>query len=197
MKNWKAKMFNKKAAHPKNKSDRIIELIGLKAGQTIADIGAGGGYFTLKFAEIVGGKGIVYAIDTNPKFLKFIKDNAKEKGLDNIVTILTKDKFDLPENSLDFIFLRNVTHHLSDRVKYFTNINSFLKSNGKIAIIEYKKGEKFTFHGLFKHYVPEEDIIHEMEEAGYLLEKRFDFLPEQHFLIFFKTTGMINEYKKC
>jgi len=54
MKILKAKMFNKKVANYKNKPDQIIEAIGLKRGQTIADIGAGGGYFSLRFAEIVG-----------------------------------------------------------------------------------------------------------------------------------------------
>ncbi len=193
MRNWKAKMLNQKAAHPKNKPDQIIQSIGLKAEQTIADIGIGGGYFTLRFAEIVGEKGKVYAIDTNPKFLQFIKNNAKEKGLNNIFTILTKDKLDLPENSLDFIFMRNVTHHISDRIEYFKNLKRFLKSNGKIIIIEYKKGKNFTFHGLFKHFVSEEGIIHEMEEAGYQLEKRFDFLPDQHFTIYSKRSEMINK----
>ena len=54
MTNLKAKMFNKKASHPRNKPNQIIETIGLKYGQVVADIGAGGGYFTLRFAEIVG-----------------------------------------------------------------------------------------------------------------------------------------------
>lgn len=187
MKNFKAEMFNKKAADPKNKPDKIIEVIGLKQGQSIADIGAGGGYFSLRFAEIVGDKGKVYAIDTNPEFLQFIKSNAKEKSLNNVVTILTKDKLDLPENNLDFIFMRNVTHHIPNRIEYFKNLKRFLKSNGKIVIIEYKKGKIFTFRGLFGHDVPKETIIQEMKEAGYLLEEEFDFLPEQHFTIFSKS----------
>ena len=66
----KAKMFNKKASDPKNKPDQIIETLGLQPGQTIADIGAGGGYFSLRFADAVGRKGVVYAIDTNPEFLE-------------------------------------------------------------------------------------------------------------------------------
>ncbi|MCD6468684.1 MAG: class I SAM-dependent methyltransferase [Thermoplasmata archaeon] len=118
MKNLKAKMFNKKASNP-NKPDQIIKNIGLKPRQTIADIGAGGGYFTLKFAEAVGRKGRVYAVDTNPGFLEFIKSSAKEKGLDNITTVLTKEeRLDLPKESLDFIFMRNVTHH--EGVKKFS-----------------------------------------------------------------------------
>jgi len=186
MGNFKAKMFNKKASDPRNKPEQIIEAIGLKHGQTIADIGTGGGYFTLKFAEIVGKEGKVYAVDTNPKFLEFVKRNAKEKGLNNIITILIKDKLNLPEKELDFIFMRNVTHHIPNRVKYFKNLKKFLKPRGKIIIIDYKKGKTFTFRGIFGHYIPKETIKQEMNESGYVLEKEFDFLPEQHFTIYLK-----------
>ncbi len=201
MKNRLAKMFNKKASDPKNKSDQIIEAINLKEGQNVADIGSGGGYFSLRFAVIVGEKGKVYPVDTKSKFLEFIKNNAKEKGLNNIKpTLVSEDRLDLPctienhdcksvvqglpEKSLDFIFMRNVTHHIPNRVKYFRNLKNFIKPDGKIIIIEYKKGKSFTFHRIFGHNVSKEIIIKEMEKAGYLLEKEFDFLPEQHFTIY-------------
>mgnify|MGYP001087614146 CR=1 FL=1 len=180
-------MFNKKASDPKNKPDQIIEAIALKHSQSIADIGAGGGYFSLKFAEIVGEEGNVYAVDTKPEFLEYVKNSAKERGLNNLVPILVKEgRLNLPEKSLDFIFMRNVTHHIPNRVKYFRNLKNFLKSDGRIVIIEYKKGKFFTFRGLFGHDVSKEVIKQEMEEAGYLLEKEFDFLPEQHFTIYLK-----------
>ena len=184
MKNIKAKMFNKKASDPRNKPDQIIETIGLKSGQVIADIGSGGGYFTLRFAEVVGEKGKVYALDTDEKLLEFVNDSAKQKGLNNIITVLAKDKLELPKGSLDFVFMRNVTHHISNRVSYFKNLRTFLKPHGKVVIIEYRNGKPFTFRRMFGHYIPKEVIVQEMEEAGYILEKEFDFLPEQHFTIY-------------
>ena len=184
MKNLKAKMFNKEASDPRNKPNQIIETIGLKSGQVIADIGSGGGYFTLRFAEIVGEEGKVYAVDTDEKLLEFVNSNAKQKGLNNIVTVLVKDKLELPKESLDLVFMRNVTHHIPNRVSYFKELKRFLKPYGKVVIIEYKKGKPFTFRGMFGHYVAKEVIIREMEEAGYVLEKEFDFLPEQHFTIY-------------
>ena len=187
MKNFQAKMFNKKASNPKNKPDQIIEAIALKGGQNIADIGIGGGYFSLRFAKIVGQEGKVYAADANPDFLEFIKKSAKDEGLNNIIPMLaSEDRLDLPEKSLDFIFMRNVTHHIPNRIKYFRNLKDFLKPDGKIIIIEYKKGKFFTFRGIFGHDVPKEIITREMEEAGYLLKNEFDFLPEQHFTIYSK-----------
>lgn len=184
MKDFKAQLFNKKASDPRNKADEIIEAIGLKSGQNIADIGSGGGYFSLRFAEIIGKTGKVYAVDTNTDFLKFINDRAKEKGLNNIITLLIEDKLTLPENSLNYVFMRNVTHHLPNRVEYFKNLKKFLRQNGRIIIIEYKKDKIFSFHGLFGHYVSKETIIREMKDAGYLFEKEVDFLPEQHFTMY-------------
>ena len=185
MKKFQAKMFNRKASNPKNKPDQIIEAISLKPRKNIADIGAGGGYFSLRFAKITGQEGKVYAVDASRDFLEFIKKNAKDEGLNNVIlTLVSEDRLDLPEKSLDFVFMRNVTHHIPNRVKYFRNLKKFLKPDGKIIIIEYKKGKFFTFRGIFGHDVPKEIIIREMEEAGYLLENEFDFLPEQHFTIY-------------
>jgi len=178
-------MFNKKASDPKNKPNQILETLALQSGQNIADIGAGGGYFSLRFADKIGKEGLVYAVDTNQEFLEFIKNCTREKGLNNVEIILaTEDGLILPKRSLNLIFMRNVTHHLPDRVKYFRNLADFLKPKGRIAIIEYKKGGHFSFHRIFGHYVPKETLIKEMEEAGFRLEKDFDFLPEQSFVIF-------------
>jgi arsenite methyltransferase len=185
MKNLKAEMFNKKASDPKNKPNLILEVLALQHGQKIGDIGAGGGYFSLQFAEAVGTEGRVFAVDTNPQFLDFIKKTAKEKGLDNVVTILTeRDKPSLLGENLDLVFMRNVCHHLADRAEYFKKLKQALKPEGRIAIIEYRRDKGFSFHRLFGHYVPKEKIIKEMEQAGYQLEKDLDFLPEQYFTVF-------------
>jgi len=185
MKNSKAKMFNRKAAASESKPDQILAALALRLGQNIADIGAGGGFFSLRFADKVGKKGRVYAVDTNPKFLEFIRNSTKERGLNNVRTILaTGDKLTLPEKSLDFVFMRNVYHHLPNRVEYFRNLTGLLKSDGKIAIIEYKRGGFFSFHRIFGHYVPQEIIVKEMDGAGYQLKEDFDFLQDQSFTIF-------------
>ncbi len=180
-------MFNKKASNPENKPDEIIASMELKDAQNIADIGAGGGYFSLRFAEIVGENGKVYPVDTNSNFLEFIKHSAGEIGLNNIFPILAKEtRLDIPERTLNFIFMRDVTHHIRNRVEYFRNLKDFLKPEGRIVIIEYKKKKSFSFHSMFGHHLPKEVIIQEMKEAGYLLEKVFDFLPEHHFTIYSK-----------
>jgi len=182
--NFQSKMFNRKASDPKNKPDQILKALALQPRQNVADIGAGGGYFSLRFAEALGREGHVFAVDTNPDFLEFIKESAKERGLDNVETVLaTEDGMTLPE-SVDLIFMRNVCHHISNRVEYFTKLKEKLKPEGRIAIIEYKRGGGFSFHRMFGHFVPKEIIVAEMNKAGYRLKEDFDFLPEQSFIIF-------------
>jgi ubiquinone/menaquinone biosynthesis C-methylase UbiE len=178
-------MFNSKASDPKNQPDDVLKALELQRGQNVADIGAGGGYFALRFAEIVGADGQVFAVDTNQNFLDFVKKSAKEKDLVNVETVLAaKDTAPLPEKSIDLIFMRNVCHHLPERPEYFKKLKTALKPEGRIAIIEYRRAKGFSFHKMFGHYVPQEKIMKEMEAAGYQLEKDLDFLPEQSFTIF-------------
>lgn len=191
IRNQKAEMLNRKASDPKNKPEEVLTELGLRQGQKVADIGAGGGYFTIRFARTVGKGGQVVAIDTNKKFLELIENKAKEKRLCNITTILVKkDKLICPEKNLDLIFMRNIYHHLTNRREYLSQLRSILKADGKIAIIEYLDN-KSNSHRLLGHYVPKEIIIKEMESAGYKLEKDLDFLPEQSFTIYLPQTFCI------
>jgi arsenite methyltransferase len=185
MRNLKAEMFNRRASNPKNKPDQILEALVLRSGQTVADIGAGGGYFSLRFADAVGKGGRVFAVDTDPGFLEFIRNGAKEKGLDNVETILvTEDELSLPRGSLDLVFIRNVTHHLPNRVDYFRKLRDILNPEGRVAIIEYRRGGGFSFHRMSGHFVPKEVIVEEMHNAGYQLKRDIDFLQEQSFTLF-------------
>jgi arsenite methyltransferase len=186
---FEAKMFNRRASDPRYQPDKIMDALALQRRQVVADIGSGGGYFSLRFAHAVGKEGRVYAVDTNPKLLAFVRQSAIDKGLDNVETRLIEgDDLPLPQKTFDLIFLRNVCHHLSHRVKYFTNIQNVLKPEGKIAIIEYTRSG--VFRRLFQHYVPQETIITEMNEAGYQMQNAFNFLPDQSFTIFIVTNNL-------
>ncbi|MGZ7068625.1 MAG: class I SAM-dependent methyltransferase [Methanobacterium sp.] len=181
--NFRLNMLNKEAASPKNKPSEIIKSLNIQKGDIVGDIGTGGGYFSFEFSKEVGDEGKVYAIDTNKKSLDFIKVKSKEKGINNIKTVLADDNgLSLPEKA-DIFFLRNVFHHLPEPVGYFKNARQFLKDEGKIVIIDYKK-RGFSFTGIFGHYTPEDDLIDIMGKAGFILKDKFDFLSEQSFIIF-------------
>ncbi|HMK53246.1 MAG TPA: class I SAM-dependent methyltransferase [Methanobacteriaceae archaeon] len=178
------KMLNREASSSKNKPLEIIKNLNIEKGMVVGDIGSGGGYFTSEFSRKVGEKGKIYAIDVNQKSLDFIERNLKTEGIKNFKTILANPKaIDLPEKSVDLFFLRNVFHHLPEQVEYFKNIKKFLKDDGKIAIIDYKK-KGFSFTGLFGHYTPEDVLIDIMDNAGSVPLEKFNFLPDQLFIIF-------------
>jgi ubiquinone/menaquinone biosynthesis C-methylase UbiE len=182
---FQARMFNRKASDPKNRPDRILEVLKLQLGQSIADIGAGGGYFSLRFARAVGEEGHVYAVDTDPKFLKFIEEQARGNGCANVETILVgEDELELPERDLDMVFMRNVCHHLHDRAKYFANLRRTLKTSGRVAIIDYHPGGRISLHRAFGHSVSWRAIEEEMRKSGYRLREFHNFLTEQSFTIY-------------
>ena len=180
--------FNQKAASSDSKSTEILNSLDIKEGCAIADIGSGGGYFSIEFAKRVGKSGVVYAVDVNPKNLSYVKEKASAAGVTNVQTTLTEeDKLNLPLNSVDIIFLRNVFHHIPNPTQYFKALKPVLKNGGIIAIIDYKKpkgGGIFSFVGLFKHYVPQEEIQKALKDAGYKVQKSYDFLPQQSFKVF-------------
>jgi ubiquinone/menaquinone biosynthesis C-methylase UbiE len=182
----KAKMFNRKAARRQSKADEILKTLNIQPGQIIADIGSGGGFFTLLFSQLIGDKGRIYAIDTNQDFLEFINTQAAKQGITNITTVrATEQTIPLPTHSIDLVFVRNVYHHLQNRTQYFSEAKQLLTSEGRIAIIEFsRQGSRLSFHRRCGHNVPKEIIIEEMNKAGYTVSASFDFLPVQSFTIF-------------
>jgi ubiquinone/menaquinone biosynthesis C-methylase UbiE len=181
----KAKMFNKKASRKKSKTNKIIDVIKIMKGNKIADIGSGGGYFTIRFAKLVGDEGHIYAIDTNSEFLKYIKLQADKNDLKNITTIQADDdKPKLPKEKLDFIFLRNVYHHIPNRLKYLQILGDGLGKDGKIIIIEHNGSGYLNFNKLFGHYIKPEIIKNEMKKAGYIIDEEHYFITQQSFTIF-------------
>ncbi len=184
-------MFNKRASSERFKPDEIMKALNIKPGQRIADIGAGGGYFSFRFAEAVGRNGEVSAIDRNDDYLKYIREDASKRGLSNIKIIkASENNANLPNNYFNLIFFRNVLHHIENRVLFMKSIKPKLKPGGRIAVIEYKPGGSiFSFRRLFGHNIPKEKIIGELNRAGFRKSEEFNFLPEQSFMIFTALSG--------
>ena len=147
------RFLNWEASLARNNPTRIVESLQFHEGQIIADIGSGGGYFTLQFAKRVGKTGKVYAVDIEQDYLDFIRRKSEKEKLSNIFLVLaTGNELNLPVAGLDLVFARNVFHHLPDPEKYFRNFRKSLKPTGRVAIIEHRRKSRFSFVGLFKHY---------------------------------------------
>lgn len=179
------RMLNREASAPGSGADKIIDALGVKEGEVIADLGSGGGYFSCEFARRVGKTGRVYAVDVKERNLSFVERLCEQEGLKNVTFVLARGKqMDLPEGGVDLAFARNTFHHLPEPVSYFENFRRYLRSGGKVAIIEHKPKKGLSFVALFRHYTPQEVILQKMNEAGYSLVESFNFLPGQVFDLF-------------
>ena len=155
----------------------------IRPGATIADLGAGSGYFTFLFAQAAGPTGKVYAVDIDNDMTELVARKAKEQGLQNVEVILAKPNDPLlPEGRIDLIFTSNTYHHIENRVAYFAALRKALRPGGRVAVIDFDR--RSWFSGLLKHYTPSDFIKREMEQAGYRLAREFDFLDRQSFLLF-------------
>ena len=99
------------------KRHKIVHVVGLRAGDAVADIGAGAGLFTLLFAEQVAPKASVYAVDIVPAFLKYISEQAKKRGQEGVITTVlnTQDSAMLPSDAIDVAFICDTYHHFEPR----------------------------------------------------------------------------------
>ena len=180
LKKWAYEGFNRDEWQ---KPEEVIKALAIQSGEQIADLGAGSGYFTFRLADAAGPTGRVYAVDIDKEMNADLAQEVQDRDYTNIEVVLAKATDPgLKDNKVDLIFSSNTYHHLKDRSKYFANIRKYLSPQGRIAIIDFS-GESW-FVSFIGHYTPSEVIQKELGEAGYTLEKEFQFLPDQVFLIF-------------
>lgn len=171
--------FNRTADKKWSQAGRVIRTLALKKGQNVADIGAGGGYFSVLMARAVAPTGIIYAVDISPKSIRYIRQYARMMGARNVITILASSTNPgLKKKSVDLIFLRNTYHHIGNRVPYFKRLRKALNPGGRVVIIDYHPR-------IYPNHSTRESIIYgEMAAAGYRRISRYTFLSRQNFNIF-------------
>ncbi len=163
--------------------EKVIAALQIHPGDHIADLGAGGSYFTFKLASAVGPTGKVYAVDIDREMTDLIAQQAQKDAVKNVATIVAKDDDPmLPESGVDLVFTSNTYHHIGNRVAYFAKLRKYLRPGGRIAVIDFDR--RAWIEGLLRHYTPSEFIKREMENAGYTLRQEFDFLERQSFIVF-------------
>jgi arsenite methyltransferase len=163
--------------------DRVVQALQIRPGERVADVGSGSGYFTFALANAVGPEGKVYAVDVDQEMNNIVAQRARKESVGNIEVILAKpDDPSLPSTGIDLVFTSNTYHHIDNRVNYFANLRKYIRPNGRVAVIDFDR--RGWFQGLWKHYTPSEFIKREMEQAGYKLQREFNFLDRQSFLVF-------------
>ena len=163
--------------------DKVLAALKIQPGAIVADLGSGGGYFTFRLAEKAGPSGKVYAVDVDQDMIDLIAKTASEKSAANVEPRLARPNDPmLPKSGTDLVFTSNTYHHIENRVAYFAQLREYLRTGGRVAIIDFDR--RAWLEGLLRHYTPSEFIKREMEQAGYILQQEYDFLDRQSFLIF-------------
>lgn len=167
------------------KPDEVVKNLNLKHGDVVADIGAGTGYFTRRFAKAVGPDGKALGLDIEPSMVKYMQEDAQKLNLKNYEARVVKpDDSELEPGSVDVVFLCNTYHHIENRVDYFKSLSKSLKSDGRVVIVDfYDKPLPVGPQGP-GHKLSKEVVLKEFYQAGYKLKRSHDFLPYQYFLEF-------------
>ena len=172
----------KRDAH--QKPHQVVHALALKAGEVVADIGAGSGYFTFHLARHVGDTGKVYAVDVSSDMILYINRRIREAKANNVVSMLAEpDDPLLPDQSVNRFFICDVWHHVENQTKYLSLMKKMLKPGGEIVMIDFHKKDLPVGPPL-QMKIAREDLIKQMASNGFRLTKEHTFLPYQYFLVF-------------
>ena len=167
----------------------IVAASGVTEGKTVADIGAGTGLFTRLFAEKVGPKGRVIAVDIAPKFIEHIRQTAREANLTNIdFQLCTTDSTELPPASVDFAFICDTYHHFEFPNKTMRSLHQALRPGGKVVLIDFRRVEGESSDWTMEHVRAGQEVFEaEVAAAGFRkVEEKSGILKENYLVIFEK-----------
>jgi len=168
--------------------EAITKALNITPDMKVADIGAGTGLFTRRFAKLLGKQGRVYAIDISKTFVEHILEQAKQSGLNNVVGIVNTDKdIKLTNDILDLAFVCDTYHHFEYPRAMLKSIYQALKKNGRLVVIDYRKDPKTSSRWVMGHVRADRDTVQqEIELAGFKYVKDELALQHNFFMVFRK-----------
>jgi len=182
---WQA-MFETPGREVFDKRHEIVAALDIRAGMTVADVGAGTGLFGLLFARKVGDAGLVLAQDVAPEFLRGIEARARSEKLGNVRTVQGGEKdAKLPPASVDLVFVCDTYHHFEYPQAMLASLHAALKPGGRLAVIDYEKIPGRASGWVMGHVrAGRETVVAEAEAAGFKLLKSHALLRDNYFLEF-------------
>ena len=163
--------------------DQVVQALAIRAGQTVCDVGAGPGYFTLRLARAVGSRGRVYAVDVEPRILEALRDRIEKSGVGNVTPVLALGGDPLlPDATCDLILIVDTYHHFPDRPAYLRRLAQALKPGGRIANIDFRK-EATPVGPPQEHRISREEFLRESATAALRVDQELTFLEDQYFVI--------------
>jgi ubiquinone/menaquinone biosynthesis C-methylase UbiE len=167
----------------------LVELLKVKQGSSVADIGAGSGVITLMLAREVGDKGKVFAVDIQPEMLEMLGDKLKNRSINNVERVLSNEKNPkLKPKTVDLAIMVDVYHEFEFPYEMMLELSKSLKPNGRIAFVEYRLEDPEVPIKLI-HKMSEAQVKKEVEqpEFGLKWKETISSLPRQHVIVFEKT----------
>jgi ubiquinone/menaquinone biosynthesis C-methylase UbiE len=163
--------------------DAVVTSLAIPPDAKIADLGAGTGYFAVRFAAVATA-GKVYAVDIEPNMVAWLGTRASNEGLGNLVAVQgTANDPQLPE-AVDLVFMCNVFHHLADPRAYFESVAGNLRPDGRVVIVDFRKDNPEDAPGPpAAMRMQPQDITAHMQAAGYVLAREDLELLEFQYLL--------------
>jgi len=164
--------------------DKALDVLQVARGATVADIGAGSGYMTMRLAARVGPTGRVYANDVQPEMLQILEQRADRAKVTNIVLVRgALDDPKLPAAAMDLELMVDVYHEFSRPQEMLRGLRAALKPDGRLVLVEYRKEDpRIPIKPDHKMSVREAKM--EVEAEGFALAQVDESLPRQHILVF-------------
>ena len=187
---WEFMNFSNPRREEWEKTSKMMDFLDIKPGQTIADVGSGGGFYTFKFAERVGPKGKVLALDMVYEQLQNVQRAGAKSGFSNIDIVMSKENdCTLPENSIDMAYLCSLYHatyvHSMEYVKneFVASLKKAIKPGGRLVIVD---NEPISDHaaGYYGPHIAKELIISQLEKYGLKFKSFAQFIPQRYMLVF-------------
>ena len=168
------------------RTDLLLPELKLEPGMTVADIGAGTGYFSRRIAEQLGPRGTVYAVDVQPEMIRLLTTLARRPGLGTIKPVLgSVDDVKLPPASVDLAVMVDVYHELEFPHEVVGSILEALKPGGRLVFVEYR-GEDIRVPIKALHKMTEAQVRKEAAQHPLVWERTSRVLPWQHIVVFRK-----------
>ncbi len=161
----------------------IMDALGIFDGAVVADVGAGGGWFTVRLAQRVGPNGLVYAEDIQPQMIESINRRVRRAGLTNVQAIIGTPSNPMLPGPIDALLMVEVYSQIEDPVTLLRNVMPRLKPGGRVGIVEYRLDGGGPGPPLDERVEPE-TVIRDAQAAGFRLLAREDEFRYQYLLVF-------------
>ena len=162
---------------------RLIRAIGVRRGDTVAEIGAGTGYLVRRLARALGPEGRVYAVDVEPRMLPILIERLRCAGLANVTPVLGRDDDPLlPAGSCDLVLVVNTYHHFPGGPRYLRRLRGLLRPGGRLVNVDFDRRETPVGPPIERR-IARETFLRHARRAGLRLSREVTFLPYQYCLV--------------